>query len=137
MKKIKLLMMFLYAAHIIKAQAPVITTIIPSSGPIGTLVTITGVNLGNPTAFLIGGTTALVVADSGTKLVGLIMPGAITGSISITTGSGNVVSNSSFTITPTPYPNGQQDNKLVGTGVVGQSAQGKSVAISSDGKVVS
>ncbi|MBW8049810.1 MAG: T9SS type A sorting domain-containing protein [Cytophagales bacterium] len=112
---------------------PTISSFTPSSGAVGTLVTITGTNLSIPTAFTIGGATAIEVSNIGTTLVGLVMPGAVTGAVSVTTAGGTAISVSNFTVTPTPYPGLQQGNKLVGTGAVGAARQGWSVSISSDG----
>ena len=98
---------------------PVITSFSPSSGPVGTLVTITGANLGTPTAFTIGGTAAIVISNTGTTLVGMVMPGAVTGTLSLTTASGSVTSTGTFTLSTAPAPNIQQGAKLVGTGNTG------------------
>ena len=46
---------------------PTITSFTPSSGNPGALVTITGTDLGSPTAFTIGGATAIVVSNTGTS----------------------------------------------------------------------
>ncbi|HTB07648.1 MAG TPA: T9SS type A sorting domain-containing protein [Bacteroidia bacterium] len=142
-KYIFLISIFIYlliVPNILKAQAPTITSFSPSSGGAGTLVTIIGTNLEQLTAFSIGGVTAIVVSDTsiiasskGDTLVGLVMPGEITGAISVTTAGGTVTSASNFTATQTPYPNTQQGNKLVGTGATGTASQGISVSISADG----
>ncbi len=116
-----------------QTPAPTITSFSPTSGDPGTLVTITGTNLGSTTAFTIGGTTAIVVSNDGTTLVGLVMPGSSTGTVSVTTAGGSATGSGSFTVTPTPYPSLQQGNKLVGTGAIGSASQGYSIAISSDG----
>ena len=83
--------------------APTITSFSPGSGPVGTLVTITGTNLGSPTVFNIGGVAAVLVSNTGTALVGLVMPGAVTGAISVTTTAGAVSSSNNFVITPPTY----------------------------------
>lgn len=114
------------------AAAPTITSFSPSSGPVGTLVTINGTNLGSPTAFSIGGKTAIVITGKTGQIVGMVMPGATTGGISVTTSGGTVASSGSFTVSSTAYPTQQQGNKLIGT-TVGQSEQGFSVAVSADG----
>ena len=41
--------------NVVNAQSPTITSFTPSSGSVGSLVTITGTNLGNPTVLTIGG----------------------------------------------------------------------------------
>ena len=86
------------------AQAPVITSFTPASGPPGTLVTISGRNLGSPTAFSIGGVSAIVVSDSGTKLVGYVMPGATTGAVSTIVAGKCQPQRQQRIVTPTPYP---------------------------------
>jgi IPT/TIG domain len=135
--------MLLYAANAHKKNglgsfsanmvAPTISSFSPAVGPPGTLVTITGTNLTAPTAFTIGGVAAIAISNNGSTLVGLVMLGAVTGTVSVTTAGGTATSVSSFSIIPTPFPSGQQGNKLVGTGSVGQALQGWSVAISADG----
>ncbi|MCX6277279.1 MAG: IPT/TIG domain-containing protein [Bacteroidetes bacterium] len=50
------------------AQAPAITSFTPATGPLGTLVTITGTNLGNPTSFTIGGVTVMVISNTSVAL---------------------------------------------------------------------
>ena len=115
------------------AQAPTITSFSPTSGPVGTLVTITGTNLGTPTAFTIGGRAAIVISNTGTSLVGMVMPGAVTGTISLTTAGGSVTSTGTFTLSAAPAPNAQQGAKLVGTGNTGAARQGFAVSISADG----
>jgi hypothetical protein len=118
------------------AIAPTIASSTPASGSVGKLVTITGTNLSSPTAFTIGGVTAIVVSNTGTTLVGMVMPGAATGTVSVTTSGGTAIGGSNFTVTPTPYPSTQQGPKLVGTGVSISASgawQGSSVALSADG----
>jgi hypothetical protein len=115
------------------AQAPTITSFSPASGSVGTLVTITGTNLGSPTAFSIGGVSAIIVSNSGTNLVGMVMPGATTGTVSVTTAGGEVGGGGNFTVVATPFPSMQQGGKLVGTANTGAAGQGQSVSISADG----
>ena len=112
---------------------PTVTGVSPSTGPVGTLVTITGTNLGNPTAFTIGGVTAIAVSDDGTSLVGMVMPGATTGTVTVTTAAGTATDAGNFTVTATPYPNVQQGGKLTGADNTGAANQGYSVAISANG----
>ena len=117
----------------LQAQLPTITTFTPASGSVGTLVTVSGTNLSTPTAFSIGGVSAIIVSTTDTTLVGMVMPGALTGMVAVATAGGTVNSGSNFTITPTQYPSVQQGAKLVGTGNIGISAQGFSVDVSADG----
>ena len=111
--------------------APTITSFSPASGPVGTLVTITGTNLTAPTAFTIDGVTAIVVSNTGTSLVGFVMPGAVTGAVSITTAGGTATGAANFTVTATPYPSTQQA-KVSDSSDHGAD-QGAAVAISADG----
>ena len=125
--------LFILAGQALLAATPTITSFNPAQGPVGTLVTVAGTNLGSPTAFSIGGVTAVVVSNSGTRLVGLVMPGAVTGFVSLTTSGGTAKSANKFTVTPTSYPAVQQGSPLAGTGGAGQPYQGNAVAISADG----
>ena len=113
--------------------APTITSFTPATGPVGTLVTITGTNLSTPTTFSIDGVTAIAVSNDGTTLVGMVMPGANTGTVIVTTAGGTATSAGNFTVTATPYPSSQQGSKLVGTGSTGDVWQGGSVSVSADG----
>jgi hypothetical protein len=118
------------------AQSPTITSFSPTSGAVGTLVTITGTNLSNPSTFTIGGATAIIVSNSGTQLVGMVMPASITGAVSLSTAGGIVSSNNNFTVTLTSYPNNQQGSKLVGAGATTSASQGKSISQSLDGNTL-
>ncbi len=82
--------LFLFFAAIlvlnfVEAQSPTIASFSPLSGPVGSLVTITGTNLTNPTAITIGGVSALSISNTGTSLVAMVIPGAIAGKVKITT----------------------------------------------------
>ncbi len=113
---------------------PTISSFSPANGSIGSLVTITGTNLNSPTGISIGGVPAIVISNTGTSLVAMVMPGATTGTISVTTAGGTANGTGNFTINAKTFPNAQQGAKLVGTGAVGTgSEQGKSVSISADG----
>jgi len=109
----------------------VINSINPATGPVGTLVTITGTNLSNPTAITIGGVAAIPISNTGTSLVAMVMPGASTGMVSVTTINGTA-NGPGFTVIPTKYPSVQQGSKLLGTGT-SYSEQGSSVSVSADG----
>ena len=128
-----ILLKVLFSFKEINAQSPQITSFTPDSGSVGTLVTITGTDLGNPIAFSIGGVSALVISNSGTTLIGMVMPGAGTGLVSVATAGGSVSSSKNFIVKATPFPGMQEGNKIVGTGNIGAAAQGFSVAVSADG----
>ena len=112
---------------------PTITSFAPNSGPVGTLVTITGTNLNNPTAINIGGVTAIPISFSGNTVVAMVMPGATKGVVRVTTSGGIANGSIDFTTIASSVPSTQQGNKLVGTGSVGNSYQGERVALSADG----
>ncbi len=81
---------------------PTITSFTPSSGLIGTTVTITGTNFdpspaNNTVKF--NGTTATVTASTSTSITTTVPTGATTGIISITTGGNTATSSTSFTVT--------------------------------------
>ncbi|WP_198315817.1 MBG domain-containing protein [Chitinophaga tropicalis] len=135
MKKILLFLLFIGYSLTGIAQRTGLFSYTPSSGPVGTLVTITGFNLSSIVNATIGGTNAIIISKTDTRLVAMIMPGAVTGNLVLTTNTGAVLGGSYFpvTITPTPAPNIQQGNKLVGTGNTGAAYQAYSAAISADG----
>ncbi len=115
---------------------PAISAISPASGPIGTLVTITGTNLTGATAITIGGVSAIPISNSGTSLVAMVMPGTPFGAgnaVQVTTPSGPLTASSTYQVVASKIPNTQQAAKLVGTGYDGDAFQGRSVAISADG----
>jgi hypothetical protein len=114
---------------------PQIYSFSPTSGSIGTLVTINGNNLSNIDTVKIGGAAAIKISKTNSTLVAMVMPGANTGAIYIANSTfGNATSSSNFTKVNSIAPNTQQGNKLVGTGGVGNSLwQGSSVSISADG----
>jgi len=128
-----MLILFLISGSSLNPKAQTITTFSPASGPVGTLITITGSNLSNLTSLKIGGVAAIPVSDNGTSLVAMVMPGAITGSVSISTTGSTVTSSSNFSVTATKYPAVQQGNKLAGTGNTGFAGIGNAVAVSADG----
>jgi hypothetical protein len=76
----------------IAASAPTITGFTPVSGPVGTLVTITGTGFLGLVRVEIGGVAALAISNDGTTLVAMVMLGAATGVIKVTTAAGSVSS---------------------------------------------
>ena len=128
-----LLFFFLNFSLGLFSQAPAISSFSPSSGVVGSLVTVSGTDLNNPTSLLIGGVPAIVISNTGSSLVAMVMPGATTGGVSITTAGGSSNATGSFTVTTRQAPSVQQGNKLVGTGSVGMTRQGGVVALSADG----
>jgi Secretion system C-terminal sorting domain/IPT/TIG domain len=136
MKKTLLFALICIACVSSKAQAPSITSFSPASGPVGTLVTITGTNLSTPTTFTIGGVAAIVVSNTGSSLVGMVMPGAATGNVSVTTAGGTATGAIPFTLTHPLPPTNPHWAKLTGSDAVDSPAapmQGCAVALSADG----
>lgn len=76
----------------IAASAPTITGFTPVRGPVGTLVTITGTGFLGLVRVEIGGVAALPISNDGTTLVAMVMPGATTGVVKVTTAAGSVAS---------------------------------------------
>jgi len=80
--------------------APTITSFTPSSGIVGTEVTITGSNFSGASSVKFNTTTASTfTVDSATQIRATVRSGATTGKISITTAGGTVQSAADFTIT--------------------------------------
>lgn len=80
--------------------APTITGFTPTSGAVGTSVTITGTNLTGATAVSFNGTAATsYTVSSATQIVATVPTAAITGTISVTTSGGTGASSGAFTVT--------------------------------------
>jgi uncharacterized repeat protein (TIGR03803 family) len=79
---------------------PQITSFQPTSGPVGTVVTVTGVSLTQTTAVTFGGVNATsFTVNSDTQVTVTVPTGAKTGKIAITTSGGTAMSAASFTVT--------------------------------------
>jgi hypothetical protein len=88
-------------------QAPTISSFTPTSGLVGSSVTITGTNFdalttNNTVAF--NGTTATVSSATTTSLVVTVPSGATTGTITVTTAGGTATSSGSYTVDSPPTP---------------------------------
>jgi uncharacterized repeat protein (TIGR02543 family) len=79
--------------------APTISSFTPSSGPVGTSVTITGANFVGITSVKFNGTTASYTVNSPTQITATVPTGTTTGTISVTNSAGTGTSTSAFTIT--------------------------------------
>jgi hypothetical protein len=81
------------------STAPTITNISPSSGPVGTSVTITGTNFAsNATVSFTGNASSNVTFTNNTSLSATVPDGATTGPITVTVGSESATSATPFTI---------------------------------------
>ena len=92
------------AAYVITVATPSITSLNPTSGPVGTVVTITGTNFGSSqgtSTVTFNGTAATPTSWSATSIVAPVPSGATTGNVVVTVGG--VASNGvSFTVTAAP-----------------------------------
>ncbi|GFO57029.1 hypothetical protein GMSM_40360 [Geomonas sp. Red276] len=79
-----------------RSVTPAIQGFTPTSGSAGTVVTVTGTNLGGATSVKIGTYSAPFKVMSAGKLVLTVPTGATSGKISVTTGGGTGVSSSYF-----------------------------------------
>jgi hypothetical protein len=87
------------------AVAPTVSTFSPTSGGVGTSVTINGTGFGNVTAVRFHGTSASFTVNSGIKITATVPAGATTGTISVTTASaGTGTSAGTFTVTGSSVP---------------------------------
>jgi hypothetical protein len=80
---------------------PQIKTVTPTSGPVGTPVTITGVSLTQTTKVTFGGVKATSFkVDSDTQVTATVPAGVKKGQIAITTLGGTATSSGTFEVTP-------------------------------------
>ena len=77
-----------------------ITGVTPTSGPVGTAVTITGTNLSGATQLSFNGTKTSIAGNTATQISTVVPGGATTGNIAITTPSG--IATYPFTVVQLP-----------------------------------
>ncbi len=77
---------------------PTIASFSPTSGPVGSSVTITGTNFSEAHSVSFGGVPAAFTSSSATQITATV-PVASTGPVSVTTPDGTAVSSSSFEVT--------------------------------------
>ena len=80
--------------------AAVVTSFTPTSGPVGTSVTITGEGFDTTTAVDFNGTAATFTIVSPTELTATVPSGATSGPISVTNTDGTGISSTNFTVEP-------------------------------------
>jgi hypothetical protein len=109
---------------------PTITSISPTSGPVGTSVTVNGTNFTGATSVKFNVTSASYTVDTPTKITATVPAGATSGHVSVTTPGGTAKSTTNFIVTtgggsPTVTsftPTGGSVNTIVtikGTGFTG------------------
>jgi hypothetical protein len=88
------------------AAAPTITSFSPTSGPVGTSVTIHGNNFSGPdaTSVSFNGTSATFTIDNAQKITATVPAGATTGPIAVTSPDGTATSSTNFTVTGAGAP---------------------------------
>ncbi|MFO7572476.1 MAG: IPT/TIG domain-containing protein [Gaiellaceae bacterium] len=80
-------------------ESPVITGFSPTSGPVGTAVTIDGTNLLGTTSVSFAGTVAPFTVVSDTQVSTMVPSGAKSGPITVVTSSGSATSSQNFRVT--------------------------------------
>src|SRR4029077_1720965 len=81
---------------------PTITSFAPTSGPVGTSVTISGTNFTGATAVRFNTLSASFTVTSATAIQATVPAGATTGALSVTTPAGTATSSAAFTVVPPP-----------------------------------
>jgi hypothetical protein len=82
--------------------APVVTSFTPTSGPVGTDVTISGTGFTGATSVTFNGTTASFVEVSDLEITASVPAGATSGLIAVTTAGGTGTSTGTFTVVAAP-----------------------------------
>jgi hypothetical protein len=77
---------------------PTITSFSPTSGPVGTVVTIKGTNLEGATKVTFNGLSGTITTDTDGKIKVKVPVGATTGKIKVVTPGGNVKTATAFTV---------------------------------------
>jgi YD repeat-containing protein len=104
----------------VEAQAPTVTSVSPTSGPVGIAVTLTGTNFGasqgSTSTISLNGTAAVATNWSSTSITAMVPTGASSGIFSATV-NGQTAQSTSFTVTA--LPSGWSDGDIGTVGVAG------------------
>jgi hypothetical protein len=85
------------------ATAPTVTSLSPATGPVGTSVTITGINLSGATGVSFNGVGASsFVVNSATSITAVVAVGTTDGTVRVFTPDGTATSSTSFVVRYTP-----------------------------------
>lgn len=93
--------------------APVISGFSPDSGPVGTTLTIDGVNLDPATRVAIAGIAITKLTNTDTQITATVIGGLRTGPVSVTTSSGTATTTDTFTVTSIRHPPDDLATQLV------------------------
>jgi hypothetical protein len=77
---------------------PALLSFTPTSGSVGTPVTLTGTSFTGTTAVRFGTKVATFTVNSDTQITTQVPNGAVTGKISVTTPGGSAISTTNFTV---------------------------------------
>ena len=80
------------------APVPTVSSVAPTSGPVGSTVTVTGTGLAGARKVAVHGKRATVVSDGPTAIVVLVPRKATTGPVTVVTAGGKVTSTMLFTV---------------------------------------
>ncbi|MBY0243905.1 MAG: putative Ig domain-containing protein, partial [Sphingobacteriaceae bacterium] len=111
------------------AKAQTITSFSPTSGHVGSVLTVTGTGLAAVSNIKVNGVSTLIISKEATQAVVMVMPNTTTGKIDVN----GVLSTNDFKIEEAIMPNSNQ-TKLQGTPVTTNAKQGWSVAVSAEGQ---
>ncbi len=90
------------AATLTDVTVPAITALIPTSGPVGSTVTVVGSGFTGATAVTFNGRTARFTVNSDTQITTTVPGGATSGPIAVTAPGGVATSAATFAVTPAP-----------------------------------
>jgi hypothetical protein len=111
-------------------------TMEPPSGPVGTILSFAGADFSTTQSVTVGGTPAIPLTRSSTRLEAFVMPETTSGPVSVMTASGMFTAPQTFTVSTARATSfAQQGPRLFGTGGEGFASiqQGEAVDISADG----